>query len=219
MIVAIVPAYNEEARIGCTVRSLFGHVDSVVVIDDGSGDNSRLKAREAGAHVLHHAVNRGQGAALQTGHEYARSNGASYVVHFDGDGQFHAEDIAPALAALKSAQVQVLLGSRYLRKGSNVPLMKKYLVHPLSKILDRVFGGLKLSDVHNGFRIIRVDALDHIVITQDRMAHASQIPQLIRKHKLSYIEHPIQVTYHQYGQSVSGGVHIVKDLLLGKLMK
>ncbi len=218
MIVAVVPAYNECTRIGCTVRSLFGHVDLIVVIDDGSTDNTAQMAKEAGAHVLVHSVNRGQGAALQTGHLYAQHIGAEYIVHFDGDGQLDAEDIAPAVAALRLSDKQVLLGSRYLGKKNGVPTIKKYVVHPLSKVLDRAFGGLKLSDVHNGFRIIRHDALDRLVITQDRMAHASEIPQLIRKHELSFMEYPVHVTYHEYGQRASGGIRIVKDLILGKLM-
>ena len=87
MFLAIVPAYNESKRIGSVVRSLFDHVDMVVVVDDASRDATATLAQQAGATVLQHTVNRGQGAALETGHAYARSIDATYVLHFDGDGQ------------------------------------------------------------------------------------------------------------------------------------
>ena len=79
MIVALVPAFNEAKQIGSVVRSLFNHVDKVVVIDDASSDETMIEAREVGAIVLRHELNRGQGAALQTGHDYALEIGADYV--------------------------------------------------------------------------------------------------------------------------------------------
>ncbi len=108
MFVAVVPAYNEEKRIGSVVRSLFGHVDEVVVVDDASADNTIQEAQNAGATVLIHRVNRGQGAALETGHAYARKHGAQFVIHFDGDGQFRVEDIAPALEHLQESNADIL---------------------------------------------------------------------------------------------------------------
>ena len=93
MFIAIVPAHNEESSIGSVVRSLVRHVDQVVVVDDGSRDATAKEAASAGAVVLRHAINRGQGAALETGHEYARRAGADFVLHFDADGQFDAADV------------------------------------------------------------------------------------------------------------------------------
>ncbi len=219
MFVAIVPAYNEEKNIGSVVRSLFRHVDRVVVIDDCSQDRTIAEAEAAGAVVLAHEINRGQGAALETGHGYARQLGATYVIHFDGDGQFSVDDIAPALEHLKKNQADVLLGSRFLDGRSNVPYSKKYFLHPIAKIINRLFGGLYLSDVHNGFRILSGRALDHIVINQDRMAHATEIPYLVRKHRLPYVEFPVQVVYKEYGQSGLSGFNVIKDLFLDKFIR
>lgn len=219
MFVAIVPAYNEQERIGSVVRSLFGHVDEVVVVDDCSSDKTSQVAREFGATVIRHRLNRGQGAALETGHEYARQSGALYVLHFDGDGQMSVEDILPALESLKRSEADILLGSRFLGKESNMPFFKKYILGPVSRLIDRFFSKIKLSDAHNGFRILNQNALSKIVITQDRMAHASEIPMLIHRHNLKYIEFPVKVTYHEYGQSPLAGFSVLKDLIIGTFVK
>ncbi len=219
MFLAIVPAYNEESRVGSVVRSLLACVDEVVVVDDGSTDTSAAVAKKAGATVLHHKINRGQGAALETGHAYARSQDADYVIHFDADGQFFVDDIAPALQALKDANADVLFGTRYGEKASNVPFTKRYVLGPIGRVVDRVFGSVRLSDAHNGFRIFTQKALSRIYITQSGMAHASEIPALVKKHNLSYIEVPVSVTYHEYGQGVTSGFKTVRDLFIGLFSK
>lgn len=219
MFLAIVPAYNEEKIIATVITDLLREVDSVVVVDDASSDNTVAVAQAAGAVVLQHELNRGQGAALETGQEYARSVGAEYVIHFDADGQFDVADIAPALQAMQEKEADILFGSRFLEKRSNIPWSKQYIIFPLGKIVNKFFGSLPLSDVHNGFRILSQKALEHIQITQDRMAHATEIPVLAKYHNLRYIEFPITVTYHEYGQGGLGGVKVVKDLFTGKFIE
>lgn len=217
MLLAIVPAYNEVTHIGSVVRNLFDHVDRVLVVDDCSKDGTADAARAAGATVLSHEMNRGQGAALQTGHEYARMHGVTHVLHFDGDGQFDVKDIAPAFEKCKAHDADILFGSRHLDNRSNVPWTKRYILHPLGRVFNYFFGGkLKLSDAHNGFRIIHTRALDRLVITQDRMAHASEIPALVAAHKLSYVEFPVRVEYREYGQGVRGVMPIIRDTIFGK---
>lgn len=218
MFVAIVPAHNEEESIGSVVRSLFKHVDMVVVINDGSLDTTEMVAREAGAVVLTHEINRGQGAALQTGHEYALSVGAEYVLHFDGDGQFSVEDIAPAYEAMVWHGAQVLFGSRFLDGRSKVPWTKKNILFPVAKLVHKVFGGPRLSDIQNGFRILSRDALLKIKINQDRMAHATEIPAEVNRLGLPYVEFPVQVRYREYGLGLGGGVGIVRDLFFGRFI-
>jgi glycosyltransferase involved in cell wall biosynthesis len=110
MFVAIVPAYNEEKHIGSVVRSLLKQVDRIVVVDDGSSDSTAKEAESAGAIVICHEINRGQGAAIETGHEYARLVGADYVLHFDADGQFDTNDIKPALTSLKEKKSRYAFG-------------------------------------------------------------------------------------------------------------
>lgn len=219
MIIAVVPAYNEEKIIGSVIRDLFNQVDKVVVVDDGSKDNTVQVAEKAGAEVLVHDINRGQGAALQTGHEQALKLGADYVVDFDGDGQFDSKDIERALLFLQEKQAEVLLGSRFLGTESKIPFSKKYFLFPLARIINRIFGGPKVSEAHNGFRIYTKKALEKIIINQDRMAHATEILSLIKKYKLVYVEFPVKVIYHEYGQGVGGGIQVVKDLIWGRFLK
>lgn len=215
MFLAIVPAFNEQQTIERVVRGLQDKVDKIVVIDDASTDNTGAVAQQAGAIVLRHQMNRGQGAALETGHEYARQLGADYVLHFDADGQLDPADILPALHTLQDHQADILFGSRFLGKDSNIPWSKKNIIFPIGQIVSRAFGSLPLTDVHNGFRILAHYALQKIFITQDRMAHATEIPVLTKKHGLRSIEFPVKVTYHDYGQGGRGGVQVVKDLLTG----
>ncbi|PIR76134.1 MAG: glycosyltransferase family 2 protein [Candidatus Magasanikbacteria bacterium CG10_big_fil_rev_8_21_14_0_10_42_10] len=221
MFIAIVPAYNEASTVGAVVKSLLPHVDRVLVVDDGSTDQTSSFAKEAGAFVIRHGLNRGQGAALETGHVYARQIGAEYVLHFDADGQFSVDDIAPSLSALQEANADVLFGSRYKTRmaKARVPWTKRYILRPLAQIVDRLFGAVKLSDAHNGFRMFTKKALDTISISHDGMAHASEIPALVKKHGLLYIEVPVSVTYHEYGQRMVSGIVVVKDLLLGRFSR
>lgn len=219
MFIALVPAFNEEKTIGSVVRNLFQHVDRVVVIDDGSSDATARLAEQAGAVVISHSLNRGQGAALETGHEYARRVSADYVLHFDADGQFQVEDIAPALLKLQQSRAHILLGSRFLDKKSNMPWQKRLFIHPLARFFHAQLLGLKVSDVHNGFRILTKEALQKIRLQQDRMAHATEVLHLVRKENLRYVEFPVQVVYHEYGQTSLGGMAILKDLIVGSFLR
>ncbi len=219
MFIALVPAFNEEKNVGSVVRSLLFHVDKVVVIDDCSNDNTYTVAQDAGATVIRHKINRGQGAAIETGHQYARLHNATYVLHFDADDQFDVKDIAPALETLQKQKADILFGSRFLQKKSNVPFFKRTVILPIARLVNKLFVSLTLSDAHNGFRILHKNALDKIVITQDRMAHASEIPALVVKHDLTYVEFPITVFYHEYGQGLAGGIQVVKDLLIGTFLQ
>ncbi|MBI5729465.1 MAG: glycosyltransferase family 2 protein [Candidatus Magasanikbacteria bacterium] len=220
MVCIIVPAYNEGENIGRVVRGLFeqGWRD-VVVVDDGSTDSTATTAREAGATVLVHALNRGQGAALQTGNEYALQEGASYAVHFDGDGQFNPRDIAPALRLIEQENLDIVLGSRLLDNRSRVPWLKRYVILPIGRWINFVFTGLWLSDAHNGFRVISRRALAKIVITEDHMAHNTEITAAIKTHGLRFKEVSVEVTYHEMGQGIAGGLKIISDLVMHKLTR
>ncbi len=218
MVIAIIPALNEENSIESVVSAVKKYVDEVLVVDDGSNDATANIAKDAGATVLTHDLNRGQGAALQTGHDYAKNIGADYVVHFDADGQFDPKEIQPALDALKKSGADVLFGSRFLDKKGDVPFTKRYILLPISRLINALFGTPYMSDVHNGFRILNKKTFSVIHIEQDRMAHATEIPALVKEHRLKYMEFPVTVKYFEYGQNVRGGFGILKDLLLGRFI-
>ncbi|KKQ27729.1 MAG: Glycosyl transferase, family 2 [Candidatus Magasanikbacteria bacterium GW2011_GWC2_37_14] len=221
MFLAIVPAFNEEKNIGSVVRDLFNHggVDKVVVIDDGSVDNTAGEAEKAGAEVLKHSLNCGQGMALQTGHEYAKMMGADYIVHFDADGQFLSTEIAEAWQYLKNSKANILFGSRFLNKKSQIPFFKRVVLIPLGRLVNRFWGAIPLTDPQAGFRILDKRAIEKIQIDQPRMAHATEILIKTKKYNLQYVEYPVYVIYHRFGQNFSGGLKIIKDLLLGKFVK
>ncbi|HSR88878.1 MAG TPA: glycosyltransferase family 2 protein [Candidatus Udaeobacter sp.] len=220
MLFVIVPAYNESKNIGRVISGLFSQgFKNIVVIDDASADNTYEEAKKAGAAVLKHEVNRGQGAALQTGNEYAMASGASFVVHFDADGQFNPADINKALAVMQEKNIDVLLGSRFLDNRSQIPWTKKHLVLPMARLINNFLTGIELTDVHNGFRILSRRALENINISQDRMAHNSEIVRQIKQKNLSYLEYPVEVTYNEYGQGVGGGLKIIWEILHGRLTR
>lgn len=216
----VIPAYNEEKNVGRVLGGLFKlGFRNIVVVDDGSIDQTLAESKKAGACVLRHEVNRGQGAALQTGDEYALAQGADMVVHFDADGQFNPADIIPAVEALAKSRADVVLGSRLIDNRSNVPWTKRWVILPVSRIINRLFTGIKLTDAHNGFRALNRKALETIRITHDRMAHNSDIIRQIKKNNLKFIEIPVQVLYYKYGQGVEGGIRILWDLLFAKLWR
>ncbi|PSO44164.1 MAG: glycosyltransferase family 2 protein [Parcubacteria group bacterium QH_9_35_7] len=218
MFIAVVPAYQEQENICQVVNELQSYVDEVVVVDDGSTDKTSAEAQQAGAKVITHEINRGQGAALETGRRYALVQDAEFLLFFDGDGQFKPEEIDKAIAKLKQSEADILFGSRFIGDNSQIPITKRYLLLPLAKLVDRFFTDLPLTDAHNGFRILAKKSIEKIEITQDRMAHATEIPRKVKKYELDYVEFPTEVRYKEYGQNFIGGMKILEDLILGKFI-
>lgn len=221
-IVAVIPAYNEQSRVAEALRDALLFVDCAVVVDDCSSDQTSLVAQKAGAFVLRHIINRGQGAALQTGTDYALDNlDADIVVHFDADGQMQGKDIPKMIKPILDGQADVVLGSRFLGKVSGMPLSRRIIVK-LGILFTLCISGIKLSDTHCGFRALSKKAAREITITRDRMAHASEILDLIKVKKLRFVECPVEIKYSKEslakGQSSWGAFIIVKDLLKSKFL-
>ena len=151
----VIPAYNEEKQIGRVIAGLFEHGwHNVVVVDDNSSDNTIVVARKSGALVVHHVLNRGQGAALRTGDELALAMGADVIVHFDGDEQFDPGDVKGAVDYLQEKGLGAVLGSKMLDNRSQIPWLKKLLIIPISRVINLMLTGAWLSDAHNGFRVL-----------------------------------------------------------------
>jgi glycosyltransferase involved in cell wall biosynthesis len=218
----VIAAYNEAGAIGSVVRELRAGYPNVVVVDDGSHDATAQAAHEAGATVLRHLLNRGQGAALQTGIAYALRGGAEIVVTFDADGQHQPSDI-PALARpIVAGEVEVCLGSRFLEHGDSVPLGRRMLLAG-AIVFTRITSGLKLSDAHNGLRAFSRKAAQMLDIHLDRMAHASELIDQIRISGLPYREVPVHIRYTEYslakGQRSSAALRVALDYLIGRLLR
>ncbi len=218
----VIPAVNSEATIGKVLTDLqaagYAHC---VVIDDGSTDRTAAVAQAHGAHVIRHMINLGQGAGLQTGTVYALAQGAELLVHFDADGQMDPGDIATLLKPLQSGTIDVAIGSRYLQNDSDIPMLKRYVYFPIGRVVNLLFTGLWLSDAHCGLRALTAQAAHNITIRQDRMAHATEILELISKKNLRYVEVPVTIQYHEFGQGlrgINGALRTVKDLIKAKLL-
>ena len=218
----VIPAFNEDAAIGDVVRAVRARFPEVVVVDDGSRDQTADAARRAGAVVLRHVINRGQGAALKTGIEYALRRCAAVIVTFDSDGQHRLEDVDRLIEPVVAGRCDVALGSRFLAPGSNVPPLRK-LTLKLGVAFTRTISGIRVTDTHNGLRALSRDAAARIEILQDRMAHASEILDEIARLKLRYEEVPVRIRYSDYsqakGQRSSAAFRIAWDFLVGKLSK
>jgi len=215
---AVVPVYNENPeKLATVLANLKNYVEDIVVVDDGSAFNYALHIPHYT--LLKHEINRGQGAALQTGTDYAVQNGADIIVHFDADGQHQAADIPNLIRPLKEGKVDIVFGSRFLGKKNNLPWSKKFIILPIGRVINFLFSGLLLSDAHNGLRAFRADVSDKLYLSQDRMAHATEYLQLVKKNRLRYAEVGVNVNYHCYGQNIDGGIKIVKELLTEKIFK
>jgi glycosyltransferase involved in cell wall biosynthesis len=231
-VVCVIPAYNEAKTIGKVVAAVKPLVDGVIVVDDSSADNTEELARAAGADVVRHVINRGQGAALQTGDEYALKNGADIIVHFDADDQFLAEEITAVVAPIKNGAADIVFGSRFLGKESEpilgqpalgnqtkMPRFKKYFIMPLARFINRVFFGVNLTDPQSGFRAMTAAVAEKIKIENDGMAHCNEILIKSFYHKFRVQEVPITVIYHDFGQKFGGGFRIIKDLIYKKITR
>jgi glycosyltransferase involved in cell wall biosynthesis len=218
----VVPAYNEAPRLAATLRPLRRRHPQVVVVDDGSTDDTAEVAHREGAWVVRHLLNCGQGAALQTGIDFALARGAGAVVTFDADGQHAPEDIDRLLEPVLSREADVALGSRFLGRTEGMPLGRRAVLK-LGVLFTRVFSRIRVTDTHNGLRAFSRTAAGQIRITQNRMAHASEILDQVRELGLRYVEVPVTVRYTEgtlaKGQSSWNAVKIVGQLVLGRLIR
>ena len=207
----VIAAFNEAPVIRGVVSEVVAHGYSVVVVDDGSRDDTASHARIPGAVVLRHAVNLGQGAALQTGIDYAVQRGARHVVTFDADGQHSVEDIPELVAAL--ATHDVALGSRFLGKAVvGASPGRVALLRTATRLSNRL-SGLSLSDAHCGLRAFRATAVPALRITQDRMAHASELLRKIKISGLRVVEVPVTVKYTAHSlRKGQGGLQAIRIL-------
>lgn len=216
--VVIVPLFDEETVIEGVVTGLLESFSAVVCIDDGSHDAGASVARDAGAIVISHPFNLGQGAALQTGIVYARSLPTTeYVVTFDADGQHRVEDVVGMLAVARQKNLAVVFGSRFLDRRTKPGFAKKTVLK-VAVFITRLVTGLKLTDAHNGLRVIRRDALEHVNLIQDRMSHATEIVQQLAQSGKRWREYPVEVLYTEYskkkGQSLLNSINILFDLIV-----
>lgn len=217
----IIPAYNEATSLANVLQDVCPLYPNVVVVDDGSDDDTFKVAQQHGVMTLRHIINRGQGAALQTGIEFALSRGAEFIVTFDADGQHQASDIAALLQPIVQGQCEVTWGSRFLGSTIDMPKMRRIILR-LARLFTRVVNRVQLTDSHNGLRAFSRHAAQQIHMTLDRMAYASEIVDIIHRNRLSFREVPVVIRYTAYslgkGQTSRSALRVAFDYLISRIV-
>jgi polyprenyl-phospho-N-acetylgalactosaminyl synthase len=211
----VVPAFNEAGVIGDVITALRSAFTNVVCVDDGSADGTGEIALRAGAHLVSHPVNLGQGAAIQTGVEYARSQPGSRVfATFDADGQHRVEDLVTMIDRLRRDDVDIVIGTRFGAGVSRPPLLKRVVLQTAVRLSPRG-RALGLTDTNNGLRVFNKTVADGLDITMNGMSHATEFVMLIAENHWRVTEQPVEVLYTDYsqskGQPLLNGVNIIVD--------
>jgi glycosyltransferase involved in cell wall biosynthesis len=222
--IIVIPAYNEEATVAQVVREAVRVADAVVVVDDGSRDRTSALAREAGAIVVRHAVNRGLGGALGTGIAAAVKLGADAVVTMDADGQHRAADAATIFARIAQGDVDFVIGSRMLAGGEGASKMPVHRVmfNAVGNALTYLLFGVWVTDSQSGLRGLSRGAAEAIELRTNGMEVSSEFIKELREKRWRMVEIPIPAIYTEYslskGQSFFVGVKTAAKLILRRFI-
>ncbi len=213
----IVPAFNESKVLEKNLRSLKKYFDNILVIDDGSTDNTLEIVDRLGLASIHHPINLGQGAAIRSGFNFVKKLNDIYgVITFDADGQHSSADAKNFANEILKSDKDIIFGSRFINHSSNVPFIKKFILK-IATYLSNVILQMNLSDTHNGLKAFKIDSLSKINITVDRYAFETELLMQISKQKISYKELPTEIVYTPYslrkGQSIRNGMIILESII------
>ena len=218
----IIPAFNEAPRIEKSLAGLCERWPNVVVVDDGSSDETAETARRHPVWLVQHPVNLGQGAALVTGIRFALKHGAEFIITFDADGQHGVEDIDTLLEPLLRGEADIAFGSRFLGGTVGIPKSRRLMLGA-AVLLTRVLYGMPVTDAHNGLRAMSRKAAAALRITTNRMEHASEILERVREQHLRWTEVPVTIHYTDEslakGQRTGAAFHLFIRLILEKLIQ
>lgn len=222
-IFVIIPCYNEAKVIRKTVTEVLEKGYRVVVVDDCSRDNSKKELSGLPVYYLRHRVNMGQGAALQTGIEFARKNGAEYFVTFDADGQHDSSDISGMIKKMEIEKSDIVFGSRFLEGAQTNFTASRNFVLNVASYVNYLVSGILLSDAYNGLRLFNRKAAQVLNLTENKMVHATQIQMLVVKNNLHYSEYPNKIHYNEYSRGKGlknlDGKKIFFEILLYKIFR
>ena len=216
----LIPSYNEAEVIRATVEDVLRHGYEVVLIDDGSTDNTRESLSGLPITYLRHKTNLGQGAALESGMAYARKHRPEIIVHFAADGQHAASDIKALIQPILQAEADVVQGSRFLSPPSskNIPF-PRILLLKLAVVFHGLLTGIWLSDAHIGLRALHYRAYKDIHFSLNGMGHATEFLMEVKKHRLKISEVPVNVAYTPYSRKKGKGIRSILNILWEVLFK
>lgn len=217
-IVALIPAYKEETTIADVLARTRSFVDEMIVVNDGSPDNTAEVASSNGAVVISHIINRGLGAAIGTGFALAKKRGADVVITLDADGQHDPAEIPKFVEAIKNG-ADVVIGSRMLTR-TGMPWYRQ-VANLLGNMTTLVLFGAYVTDSQSGFRAFTKEAMAKIEIKTNRMEVSSELIAESKKHGLKITEVPIKAIYTDYslskGQSFFVGIKTLLKLVLRRI--
>lgn len=222
-VAVIIPAFNEGSAVYETIQGIPDDFENIICVNDGSSDDTAAQISKTRATLVSHPINLGQGAALQTGIEYALLDpGVKYFVTYDADGQHRMEDVRKMIKHLKAKKLDIVLGSRFLGNAENITPGKKRILK-LAIRFSNLTTGVKLTDTHNGLRVFNRFAAENLQLKMPDFSHASEIIERIAQKGLSYEEAPVTIVYTDYsrgkGQSMINAVNISFDMLFNKVVK
>jgi glycosyltransferase involved in cell wall biosynthesis len=213
-ILALIPAFNEDRFIASVVLKARRYVDEVIVVDDGSSDETAALAESCGARVLRQPANLGKAAAINAGFELARERSAAAVVLLDGDGQHNPSDIPSLLKPILDGQADIVVGSRFMGVESNTPGWRIFGQRALT-VATNFASGVVLSDSQNGFRALSQHALNRFNFKTRGFSVESEMQFLIKNHELTVREVPIAVNYDEKPKRnpVTHGLQVINGIL------
>lgn len=219
----VIPSYNEQNELGQVIAACRAEgLCPIIVVDDGSTDSTAATAGSAGAVVISHAVNRGTGAATQTGFAAALMIGADEVITIDADGQHDPRDIRKLLEPLRGDGADIVIGSRFMLRENRIPFMRR-VFNITANLITFLLSGYYLSDSQSGLKAFSKRALEKIHITSNGFEFSSEIIREARHFGLSIREIPVRVTYSPYslskGQNLATGISTVIKLVIRTLMR
>jgi len=197
MIVAGIPAYNEEKTIAKVVLLAQKYVDVVVVCDDGSGDLTADIAQKLGAIVIRHGKNLGYGASIQTLFEKAKTLNADLLLTLDADGQHDAKEIPKLIQPLLESKADIVVGSRFLGQSGSMPLYRRFGVKVLTKMTNGSRQKGSLTDAQCGFRAYNRKAMESLTLEESGMGVSAEVLLKARNLGLVATEVPVEVQYKE----------------------
>lgn len=205
-IIAVIPCLNEAAFISDIVGKAIKHVDHVLVVDDGSTDNTAEVARQAGAYMIRHEKRRGAGAATRSGIQAALKEGADIVVTLDGDGQHDASEIPKVIAPLLQGEADLAIGSRFVKPDTNMPPYRNLGIYIITWLYN-LGSKDKITDSQSCFRSYSRRLLETVEITRDDFGFSIEVLVKARKKGLKIVEVPASCYYHAESSTLDPITH------------
>jgi len=218
-IIAAIPCFNTEPHIGDIVSRAKKYVDKVIVINDGSDDQTNTAAQDAGAMVISHEVNQGYDEAIRSCFRAASSEKADVLVILDGDAQHDPDEIPFLLGPILNQAADLVIGSRFMTKEHNMPGYRKFGISVIT-LLWNVGSRINVTDSQSGFRAYTKNAFEMLRVTEKGMGASIEILEQARRANLSIKEVPISCVYSHaaiHTEAITHGLQVALAVLKVRL--